>query len=487
MTQVFRAAFAACGLACAAFAGAATFTFTTGAPNGLMAMASRPGSSAIEIEAADDFIVATQTTLTGASFTGLIPAGASLATISAVDVEIYRVFPQDSDTVRAIQVPQRANSPSDVAFTTRDGSNSTFTASTISPNFTAANSVLNGIHPIPTQTTGGEGAVTGDETSIAVTFTTPIVLPPGHYFFVPQVLLTSGNFFWLSGQRPTVPPFLTDLQAWIRDANLSPDWLRVGTDIVGGAGGTQPTFNGSFTVTGTALASLTVTGVPVSVREGTAFSGAVANFTDTDAAQNASNFTATIAWGDGTSSAGTITGSAGTFAVTGSHTYADEGAFTVQVTVDDAANTLTGSGSSTATVEESDVLTGTGLAITAHQGSPFSGPVATFSDAFTVNTAADFTATIAWGDGVITAGTVSGTAGGYTVSGSHTYAAAGTFPVSVTLTDDAPGTATATVLGSAAVSAPLGVSGIPTLSSPGLALLALSLALSGLFWTLRRH
>jgi hypothetical protein len=41
------------------------------------------------------------------------------------------------------------------------------------------------------------------------------------------------------------------LQAWTRDGNLDPDWLRVGTDIVGGA--TPPTFNAAFSLSGTSV------------------------------------------------------------------------------------------------------------------------------------------------------------------------------------------------------------------------------------------
>jgi hypothetical protein len=41
---------------------------------------------------------------------------------------------------------------------------------------------------------------------------------------------------------------MPDLQAWTRDAMLDPDWLRVGTDIVGGA--TPPTFNLAFSLQG---------------------------------------------------------------------------------------------------------------------------------------------------------------------------------------------------------------------------------------------
>jgi len=41
----------------------------------------------------------------------------------------------------------------------------------LNPNFTAANSVVNGIHPIPNQTTGGEGPVTGEEVQFTILFT----------------------------------------------------------------------------------------------------------------------------------------------------------------------------------------------------------------------------------------------------------------------------------------------------------------------------
>jgi hypothetical protein len=71
-------------------------------------------------------------------------------------------------------------------------------------------------------------------------------LPAGHYFFRPEVLLTNGDFLYLSA--PKVIPAPKDLQAWIRNSNLAPDWLRIGTDIVGGA--TAPTFNMTFSLAG---------------------------------------------------------------------------------------------------------------------------------------------------------------------------------------------------------------------------------------------
>ena len=147
-----------------------------------------------------------------------------------------------------------------MAFDSRDSTSGslTFTTSTIASTFTALNSVLNGINKSPLQTTGGEGPVTGTEVQFNVKFTNPFTLPAGnHDFFVPQVQVTGGEFYWLSSARPIVSPGtpfpagVTDLQAWIRNEPLQPDWLRVGTDIVGGT--TPPTFNGTFTLSGNAV------------------------------------------------------------------------------------------------------------------------------------------------------------------------------------------------------------------------------------------
>jgi len=232
---------------------AGPFFFSTGNPDGRIATASRPDSlGKAEIESADDFILTSSlTTLTSATFTGLLtgPPG----TIGEVRVEIYRVFPKDSADPPSGNVPTRVNSPSDVEFADRDtaSSNLTFTTAVLSSSFTAANSVLNGINKSPNQTTGGDGPVTGEEIQFTVTFTTPINLAADHYFFIPQVQVTGGEFYWLSAPKPIVAPgtpFAPDLQSWIRNDALDPDWLRVGTDIVGGA--TPPTFNAAFSLTG---------------------------------------------------------------------------------------------------------------------------------------------------------------------------------------------------------------------------------------------
>jgi hypothetical protein len=246
-----------------------TFFFSTGNPDGKMATASRPDSAGkIEIESADDFVLTTQTSLTSATFTGLLPIGTSLSNIQDVRIEIYRVFPADSDVSRTsgpptfstTQVPTRVNSPSDVEVADRSFSKNTltFTPGIIASTFSAANSILNGILPKPAGlNTGGDGGVTGQEVQFNVIFTTPFTLAADHYFFVPQVQLGTGDFFWLSAPKPIVPPGTqfppgsNDLQEWIRNENLAPDWLRVGTDIVGG--NPAPQFNAAFTLSGQAV------------------------------------------------------------------------------------------------------------------------------------------------------------------------------------------------------------------------------------------
>jgi hypothetical protein len=121
--------------------------------------------------------------------------------------------------------------------------------------FSLDNTVVNGINKLPnTVTTNGEGPATGEEVEVTITFTSPIVLPQGHYFLRPEVLVTGGDFLYVSAPRPILSPgntFVGDLQAWIRNANLAPDWLRIGTDIIGGA--PPPTFNMTFSLAGETL------------------------------------------------------------------------------------------------------------------------------------------------------------------------------------------------------------------------------------------
>jgi len=226
------------------------FTFSTGDPDGRIATLSRPngGPGIIETETADDFILsAQQTSITQATFTGLIPAG---ATVTQVEIEFYHVFPTDSAFPPSGNVVSRTNSPADneIAAATRDSLAGTlsFSTTTLSSNFSVSNTVVNGIHKIPNQFTGGEGPTSGQEIQISVNFLPPVDLPADQYFFRPEAALSSGNFLWLSAAGPSL--FEGDLQSWIRNEDLKPDWERIGTDVTH-----QGPFNTSFSLTGVAV------------------------------------------------------------------------------------------------------------------------------------------------------------------------------------------------------------------------------------------
>src|SRR6266446_9616186 len=161
---------------------ATSFFFSTGNPDGRIATLSRVASQGkIQTETADDFTLTNCTEIDRATFTGLIPLATPLSSVNDVEIEIYHVFPNDSANPPSGNVPTRANSPGDVEidFATRDGADGSlsFTPTLLSPIFTVANSVVNGINKSPDQKTNGEGSVTGEAVLITVTFNPPILLP----------------------------------------------------------------------------------------------------------------------------------------------------------------------------------------------------------------------------------------------------------------------------------------------------------------------
>ena len=117
-------------------------------PNNLMGMATRPDAPGVaEIETGDDFFVTTRSSIDSASFTGLVvPGTGGTPAVSEVAIEIYRVFPLDSDTTRVIHVPTRANSPSDNALDDRDSATAglNFTTAVLGATFTVLNTVQPG-------------------------------------------------------------------------------------------------------------------------------------------------------------------------------------------------------------------------------------------------------------------------------------------------------------------------------------------------------
>ena len=143
-----------------------------------------------------------------ATFTGLLSGAPRSSDIGEVVVEIYRVFPDHSDVGRTSGPPTSRRRTCRRASIRRPMSHSDSRDSQQRPQFldhrpgrrfTALNSVQpGGIHPKPGQTTGGNGAVTGEEVQFNVTFTTPFDLPADHYFFVPQVEISDRRRFLLA-------------------------------------------------------------------------------------------------------------------------------------------------------------------------------------------------------------------------------------------------------------------------------------------------
>ena len=232
-------------------AAADPFFFSTGNPDGKIATLSRPASPGqVETETADDFVLNQATAINSATFTGLLPTGASLNSVRDIEIELYHVFPVDSVNPPDGRVLTRVNSPADNQFAAFDSAAGalTYTTTLLSSSFSVANTVVNGIHAAPGQFTGGEGPATGQEVQFNIQFTPGFTLPADHYFFRPEVELSDGNFLWLSAPRPIVAPgtpFTNDLQTWIRNTGLDPDWERIGTDVT-----QQGPFNAAFSLTG---------------------------------------------------------------------------------------------------------------------------------------------------------------------------------------------------------------------------------------------
>jgi hypothetical protein len=196
--------------------------------------------------------------------------------------------------------------------------------------------------------------------------------------------------------------------------------------------------------------ALHATGTSFSLVEGSSTSNLVATFTDDDPNTAPSEYTAVINWGDGsTSSGGTVSADPlGGYDVTASHNY-DEGQFPVTVTIQDAGGSVA-TAQSTATVTDASITATGSAGSTSSEGQPFSAVVATLSDNNPNASTADFSITIDWGDSTTSAGTAVATGNGnFNISGSHTYAEEGSYPIHITVKDD--GGSSAQALSSATV------------------------------------
>ena len=183
----------------------------------------------------------------------------------------------------------------------------------------------------------------------------------------------------------------------------------------------------------------------------------VAVVTAGNKADTAANLAATVNWGDGTYLTGTSgvsiikDGTAKTvnrYRIVASHTYTTPGEYPLYVTVADqggARITLTGTANLSAgplSISSPDLFSA--------GGKVKNKAVATFADASGASPASAYSATIDWGDGTSSPGTVKSAKGGLQVLGSHNYAEPQAFTVNSTVVRS--GTATASTWATAHIS-----------------------------------
>jgi hypothetical protein len=255
----------------------------------------------------------------------------------------------------------------------------------------------------------------------------------------------------------------TQLQALVPAANLDEEG-SVSITVVnkGGTSNAQTlTVQDAALSPGTVSASGGVEGVAPTILS--------AAFTDANHGAPTSDFSGTINWGDGNTTpfaAGAVSGSAGSYTVSGSHRYAEEGSYSITVTIKDVGGSSTSDTGST-TVADATLTPGPVSASGGVEGATPTSLSATFTDANTGASSTDFTATINWGDGGPTStGSISFNGNTYTVSGVHTYAEEGSYPISIAVSD--AGGQTTTITGTATVAdAPLHATATPVSAAEG--------------------
>lgn len=221
-----------------------------------------------------------------------------------------------------------------------------------------------------------------------------------------------------------------------------PIHVKVGVQQTTGATGSPDTQVVTVTVGNQVLAAQAT---PVSGVAGQAIDAPIATFT-ASIPYPAGAFTATIQWGDGTTSQGTVTaGTSGNYTVTTNNKTFDRfGSYTPSITITDTVSGRTAGANTTATIADAPISAQFAASAPVPASRVFSGALAVFADANAKALASDLSATIQWGDGTTTPGSINKMSDTtYSVTGTHTYAALGNYAAKVTILSAGGSTATA--------------------------------------------
>ena len=177
-------------------------------------------------------------------------------------------------------------------------------------------------------------------------------------------------------------------------------------------------------------------------------------------------YDATVDWGDGSvTAANMVDFSAGQGTLAASHIYADDGSYSIMLTVQDAHGVATQAMATAAITNANPTVDASPPSQQVFLGEDFTVSIATFSDPgfndVNTGTVESFAATIDWGDGETSSGSVDfttgvpGTPSTGSVTGAHQYSAAGSFTVVVTVIDDDAGSNSAAIQFTVDVGAPV--------------------------------
>ena len=173
-----------------------------------------------------------------------------------------------------------------------------------------------------------------------------------------------------------------------------------------------------------------------------------ASFANAPSGSGPTDFSASINWGDRSTSPGTIAASGAAFTISGQHVYVEGGSYKFTVT-------LTGKGIRLTRLKGVAAVAYVPLTVNANSIGAFAGvtqsfTVGSFNDPAGLNKHSFYVARISWGDGTKSTGSlVVNSSGGYNVVASHRYRRAASRITTVSVTDHTArpvtGSATASV------------------------------------------